>query len=350
MKNLLGILAIMSTFVMTSFSQNVINMTEFNLTVDGVPSNDFIVTINQLDEYSPGTLLILFGGVMDLVDFQGNGVIDVVGMSDYYEYPSKGVGIKMLKVDFFDMLPGVINIVTTSGNYNIINYTEQDTVNSFNNGVNSVNTQSFYDMGVASVDTMMYYNMGKESVPNPTVDPDEIFQEGVEHGIASVDTMKYYDMGVRSIDTESFYNSGVASVNKDSIYQSGVSSVVIPKCDTEEAFYEGQMSVDTDSVGVFYDIGFADGMSLASTQTTATTKSAFDFNVDVYPNPANSGDYINVNCFDYSHVDIYTVTGQTVRKGDTDTYISTDGFENGVYILNVWNVHNKYKIVKIIVQ
>jgi hypothetical protein len=133
----------------------------------------------------------------------------------------------------------------------------------------------------------------------------------------------------------------------------GVNSVIIPDCicDTTTAYYNGVSSVNTDSVEVFYDIGFEDGKKMASTQTTdVTLKSAFDMDVNVYPNPVNSNDIVNIDCFNYSHVDVYTITGQTVIKGLDTPYIYTDNMESGVYFLNVWNDENDYSIVKIVIQ
>ena len=334
MKKILGILAIMFTFVITSFSQNEINGTMFNLTVDGVPSTDFMVTYNSQDQFNtmgPGVLLVLFNNPMDIVDFQGNDAISINYIEDVvYTEPKLGIGIKAIKVDYHTINMGEINIVTTSFDEDIYlatKFNTQDTLNSWNMGM-EIGIEYGFKEGITSVDTMKYYNMG----------------------IESIDTMKYYNMGIESIDTETIYNTGIASVNIDSIYQSGVNSVVIPECNLSAAYYEGQMSVNTDSVDVFYEIGFADGQVKAA-QTTTNMKSTTttDIGLSAYPNPVDNGTDVYVSCFDFLKVDVYNLSG-TKMFTTKSQYVSTNNLTEGVYVFVVWDRNNNTDITKIIVK
>jgi len=320
--------------VMTSFSQNQINETTFNLTLDGISSNDFLVTYNpqnKMDQRGPGVILVHFDKAVENIQFQCDGVIGGIGITDFYTEPTLGVGIYMIRVDYSMLEPGEVNIIANSFNddlYLATKFNVLDTTAAFNNGVKSVDKIKYYNMGVASVNK------------------DSIFNSGVK----SVDTDYFYNLGVASVNKDSIFNSGVKSVDTDYFYNLGVESVIIPEClcDTTSSYYNGVSSVNTDSVQIFYSIGFEDGKTMASTDVTL--KSAFDMNVNVYPNPVNKGEYINIDCFDYSHVDIYTIMGQTISKGISDSYISTDNMDSGIYFFNVWNRNNEYSIVKIIVK
>jgi len=303
MKKLFGILVIIFTFVMTSFSQNRVYDTDFSMTVDNVPTDNFTVTHNLSDPVSPGTIIILFKDALNVVNFQieDGGEIDAFKITEHYKYPINKLGIKMVEIDINYLNPGVINITSTSfdeDNYLITVFNAQDTLNSWNEGM---------ELG--------YYA-----------------------GVESVDTMKYYNMGVNSIDTQYFYVMGV-------------NSVVVSDCDTLTPFYNGQMSVNTDSIDVFYNIGFIDGQTKSAQTTTSITKSSTtNIGLNVYPNPVNNGEYVNITCDFFSHVDVYDLMGKKVIS-DLDTpFVPTDGLLSGMYVFVVWNMDNNTDIAKVLVK
>lgn len=360
MKKFMTLFTALFTFVLTSFGQNVINETEFQLIVDGVTSTEFLVTYNPQDQfnfYGAGVLLIQFDNPLGSIDFQCDDVVDVMGMRDYYTEPQLGVGINMIRVDYNMLKPGIVNIVATSFDediYLITKFHALDTLNSWNDGM-KIGIEWGLKEGVASVDTMMYFNMGVQSVPAPTVDPDVIFQEGVEHGMASVDTMKYYKMGIESIDTEAYYKSGIASVNTDSIYMVGVSSVIIPMCDfveedTISAYYNGQLSVNTDSLDIFYDIGFVDGQTKSAKTTTGMKSATTSIGLNVYPNPVNKGNDINISCDNFYKVDVYDLSGRKVIADLNSSFVPTYDLATGMYVLVVWDNNNNTEISKVLVK
>jgi len=305
MKKLFGLLAIMFTFVMTSFSQNQINETNFNLIVDGISSTEFLVTYNPQDQFNPmgaGVLLVHFDNPLESIDFQCDGIIGVNNMLDYYTEPKLGVGINMIRIDYHMMGAGEVNIIATSFDEDIYlatKFNAQDTLNSWNDAM---------IIGI---------------------------EYGLKEGIASVDTDSIYLAGVNSVDTTMYINKGI-------------NSVIIPECNLDAAYLEGQMSVNMDSIDIFYNVGFADGQ-LKSAQTTSMKSTTLDIGLSAYPNPVDNGTDVTIDCFDFLKVDVYNISG--VKMFTTEShYVSTNNLTKGVYVFVVWDRNNNTDITKIIVK
>ena len=60
----------------------------------------------------------------------------------------------MLKIEFNHINAGLVNIIGMSENREVVYYTEQDIINSFNNGIESVDADSIFNAGVNSVNTL----------------------------------------------------------------------------------------------------------------------------------------------------------------------------------------------------
>jgi len=295
MKRLIGFLTMLTVFTLTSFGQHMINDVLFNLTVDGVPSTDFMVTYNpenHINPIGPGFLIVYFDNPMYSVNFQESDAIGVNYITEYYTEPQISVGIYMIKVDYNMLINGDINIVTTSLPDNIYlttDFSALDTLNSWNDAM----------------------------------------EIGIEWGL----------------------KEGISSVNNDSIFNAGVNSVICEwsESDTLTAFWNGYFSVDT-----MYYINMG-ALSVINTENvnksiiSGVDDNFVNMNLSVFPNPASQGEFININSYDYSHVDIYNINGQKIDTS-VDTYISTSNLEKGFYVFHVWDINGNVNSTKIIVK
>lgn len=104
----------------------------------------------------------------------------------------------------------LVNVNKTPITKTICEFTEQDTIDAFNNGVVSVNTDSIYDEG---------YNNGVESV-----NTDSIYDEGYDDGVASVNcetkttTINQVNVNVYPNPTTNYINVEVEDYDKTEVY------------------------------------------------------------------------------------------------------------------------------------
>ena len=72
-------------------------------------------------------------------------------------------------------------------------------------------------------------------------------------------------------------------------------------------------------------------------------------NVNVYPNPVNTGATLNVEGQDLSSIEIYTIAGSLV-KTVTDTQVSTSDLSNGLYLVKIYDTKGGVSTKKVTVQ
>ena len=210
MKKLITVFTIMFAVVAMTFGQQTIANT--TISVNGSSDGfEFAVNPDGTVLSGSGTMVITFHTPQNNVDFN---YAYVTGGStiEYFKYGENNDGIYMIKVIYGVLKNGSTNI-TTTGDYTMAQFITQDTVDAYTNGVNSVNTQSFYDngftAGVASVvcdvcditqdNVDEAYNNGLADGADFSVNADD-YQTGFEAGKSTCGTngisMTSTDMGV----------------------------------------------------------------------------------------------------------------------------------------------------------
>ena len=259
MKKIMALLTVMFMVTLSVFSQKPINGSIVGLLVNGTNSNAFDVAINPTNpdqRLFAGELLITFNVPMNDINIQLGVMMDNPSATYFYFGDTQLEGVYKVKVTYDAFDENVTMGINSTGEYSMPEFTANDTLSSYNNGVSSVNTDSIWNSGVSSVNTDSIYNVGK----------------------ASVDTMEIWNGG---------YDFGVV---------------------------EGDNKV-AEAEENAYDAGYTDGENGASTGTyddIAVT------NVNVYPNPAS--DLVNVECDNFNNVQVITITGQVVDTFYTNQF------------------------------
>jgi len=348
MKKIIIFLTVLFVFTLTSISQSFVNGTYFRLTMGGNEGmTDFSVSYNPDSHY---ILIVWNYPLINLSITPTEGILHP-DMQHTYIDPLNMEGIIMTRIYYNTFLSGY-TVYLTADIYPKSSYWASffasDTVIAFNNGVNSVDTQSFYDEG---------FTAGTESVE---CDPNAGYDNGYNDGVNSVDTQSFYDEGVNSVDTQSFYDEGfidgVASVVCDPNagynegFTAGVESVVCywSEQDTIDAYYNGlfngaDFSVNADD----YQVGFEAGKN--SCGTTGVGMTAFNMGVNVYPNPVNGGTDITIDCPFFESVTVLTIMGQVIESYIIPT-VPTSNLTSGMYFLNVKDVDGNVSATKVLVN
>lgn len=202
--------------------------------------------------------------------------------------------------------------------YNLPEYNSTDTVNAYNNGYSNG-----YSNGVASVncpftaqDTVDAYNNGVASVSCP---------------FTAQDTVDAYNNG---------YSNGVASVNCPFTAQDTVDAY-------NNGYSNGVVSIDT---LIIWNNGYSKGLNDCSGSAIQSVQSTVG-NLNVYPNPTEKTDILNVDCDDFYKFDILTINGSVIYTS-YDKTISVSDFTDtpGMYIISVVDYDNNVGTTKIIVQ
>jgi len=336
MKKITMLLTVLFVFALTSFSQSFVNGTSFRLTMNGMEGmTDFYVTYNPDSHY----ILIVWDYPLVNLSITPTAGILFPDMQHTYIDPLNMEGIIITKIYYHTFLSGyTVNL--TADIYPKSSYwpsfIANDTVIAFNNGVNSVDTQSFYDNG---------FTAGTESI-----DTQSFYDNGFTDGVSSVDTSIYFYNGQLSINIDSIFNDGVASVDTTIYFNNGVNSVVCywSEQDTINAYNNGlsngaDFSVNADD----YQAGFEAGKNTCG--TTGIGMTSFDMGVNVYPNPVNIGTNITVDCPFFESVTVLTIMGQVIESY-TIPSIPTSNLTSGMYFLNVKDIDGNVSATKVLVK
>jgi len=291
MKKLMTIFTVLFVFMTMTFGQeNVFFTTAFKLSGG---NSDLFVKGTPDDENAPewsGIIRITFKNIIVFNSFNLNGTI--TSIDDIVEYKS-GDGTYCIEFRYLGLRNG--DVFINFSQYTPSEFTQQDTLNAFMNGVASVDTSVFYNNGVASVDTQSFYDNG--------------FMAGVESVVCNCN--------VTQDDVDEAYNSGLSD--------------------------GADFTVDADD----YQSGFEAGKSSCGTNGVAMT--SFDMGVNVYPNPVNNGGDITVDCPFFESVTVLTITGQVVETYTTKN-VPTTNLTTGVYFLNVKNTDGNVSATKVLVK
>jgi len=91
--------------------------------------------------------------------------------------------------------------------------------------------------------------------------------------------------------------------------------------------------------------------------TTSIKKNMILTDVEVFPSVLNRGEFLNVRVKDYPknilNLDIYDISGKVIYSERVDSnhiMLNTNKFNNGLYILKLYNVENIYSTKKFIVK
>jgi len=217
MKKFMTFLIALFVFTLTSFGQTIVNGTAFGLTVDGSTTTDFSVTYNPDSKF----ILVVFSQPLSNVALTPTGAIPGADLTHTYADVENSDGVVMTKISYIDFLSGYnVYLTATTSTYVVPTFTVTDTTLAFNNGravgVASVvcDPNAGYDDGytiglvdgAASVvcdwteqDTVTAYNNGLVDGANFSVDADD-YQAGFEAGKGTCGTngvgMTSFDMGV----------------------------------------------------------------------------------------------------------------------------------------------------------
>jgi hypothetical protein len=74
-----------------------------------------------------------------------------------------------------------------------------------------------------------------------------------------------------------------------------------------------------------------------------------DLNLNVYPNPVQSGNDITIDCDDFNYVDVYTTIGTKVLTSDVSV-VSTSSLNPGIYIFKVVDSYGNIDTKNVLVQ
>ncbi len=299
---------------------------------------------DTIDSYNSGVASVVCEFTeQDTIDSYNSGVASVVcEFTEQDTIDSYNSGVASVDTDGY--YNDGYNNGYIAGEASTCDITEQDTINAYNNGVASVDTDAFYNSGhadgVASVDTDTYYNNGF-TAGVASVDCDFTEQDTINSynsGVASVDTDTYYNNGytdgVASVDTDTYYNNGftdgVASVDTDQFFNDGYDAGVV----------EGENTAAEDA----YNDGYTDCSSTGINDFAVT-------NLSVYPNPISSSGVVTIDCDDFNNVKVYDITGVELYYSTSNTFNVSDFTTlTGIYVLTIeddgFNITNKKLLVQ----
>ena len=242
MKKIMTILTIMFAVVLSTFGQSKIKNSQFYLFDGTNVSTNLTVTINPTnfsDIEGGGTIVIMFD---DFIDYQS---IDGIGTTNLTKMQLDNGAVYGIKFDY-------VFLSTTNKN---INYnpntvftfiTEQDTVDSYNNGIASVDTSTFYDNGVASVvvDTMSIWNNGY------SVGKSDGYDDGYTDGVNGTNSVNDFAVtnlnvypnpsntsGTVTIECDDFNNVKVFTITGQEVFSSTSNIINVSDFTTSTGVY-----------------------------------------------------------------------------------------------------------------
>ena len=101
-----------------------------------------------------------------------------------------------------------------------------------------------------------------------------------------------------------------------------------------------------------YNNGYDDGYLDGSNSSTGTNIMYDDVkNLNVYPNPINTTEYVNIDCDNFNNVKVYTTDGQQVHLS-YDKRFPINDFTNtkGIFLLKVEDDDFNTKSIKLVVE
>jgi hypothetical protein len=244
MKKFMTIFTILFVFMTMTFGQNVIKDTEFHLNGGGsFTDTGFSVAVNPTYPTAisaEGTMVVTFNNLIDFVsvtsnDGAGNPCIDV---SNVNVLKLENGAVYGVTFNYVDMMSGDV-IFNYNPNTTFKFFTEQDTVNAHTNGVNSVDTQSYFDAGMSSVDTTAIWESGYDAgiVEGENTAADDAYNAGFADGSGTgtnVNTFAVTNLNVYpnpvnksgdvTVDCDDFNNVKIFTITGQEIYTSYVNN------------------------------------------------------------------------------------------------------------------------------